>query len=236
MFALAACSLNEDRPDEPDVPTPPVEEERYPETNLDDGKRKVAETLRVFDNGKNVIYFGDVFTAEGYDVYMVYYEYDNLADSSLPERTAIKLDKYTIDDSKVDYFKEGTYLVKITGRVRSDALTATVFVTIKADRYESLNQKHIYAIKCSERITAKVGTNKNSVVPAELYKVYTENVYENNELVLTEEILRSGYTLSGLDDIDFSKAGSYIVYVSYSETYGDTTITVKTFFTLVLEA
>ena len=58
-------------------------------------------------------------------------------------------------------------------------------------------------------------------------------VYENDELVKISEEISSGYELD-TTSVDVSKAGQYPVYVTLSETYDSVTITVRTFFILVV--
>ena len=215
------------------VPTEPVKpNEDYIETNLEDGKRRSAYVLKVYDNGNNVVYFGEKFTGEGYVVKFVYEELDNMG-TGLPLFSAVTLTNYGIDDSKVDYRKEGRYPVKITGRVGSDILSINIFINIKADRYEYLGVKHLYGLSCDEFVNCAVGSSVETVVPSELYAIHTENKYENDELVKTNTRIRSGYTLD-TSLVDTNVAGNYPVYVSYSETYGEVTITVSTFFILVV--
>ena len=212
-------------------PTQPVEEV-YVETDLEDGKRRTPYALKVYDNGNNTIYFGEKFTAEGYVVKFVYQELDNMG-TDLPLFSAVTLSNFTIDDSKVDYRKEDKYSVKITGRVRSDVLSLNVFINVKADKYEYLGVKHLIGLSCDEFVNCAVGSDISTVIPSELYAIYTENKYENEELVKIPEKIRSGYTLD-TTGVDTSKAGQYPVYVSYSETYGEVVITVNTFFILVV--
>ena len=230
VFSLAGCRKT------PTVTetekTEQSKEENYVETNLDDGKRRTPYALKVYDNGNNVVYFGDKFTGEGYVVKFVYQELDNMG-TDLPLFSAVTLEHFTIDDSKVDYRKEGKYSVKITGRVRSDVLNLNVFINVKADRYESLGVKHLFGLSCDEFVNCAVGSDISTVIPSELYAIYTENKYENDELVKIPEKIRSGYTLD-TEGVDTTKAGQYPVYVSYSETYGEVTITVSTFFILVV--
>ncbi|MDE5714534.1 MAG: hypothetical protein K2I42_00200 [Anaeroplasmataceae bacterium] len=238
IFSLLGCKKDKD-PDKnpPDDDNPPIvdpEKPEYPFTNLDDGKAKTARNLRIYDHGNDTIYFGDTFTAEGYEVFMQFEETELMLEGG-SQYSLYKLETFTIDDSKVNYYKEGTYTVNITGRVREVAFTSTIFINVKADRYESLGVKHLMGIKCNSYMTVPVGSTKDAVTPDGVYLIYTENKYENNELVLIEERIRSGYTVTGLDDIDFSKAGKYPVYVSFSETYGEVKIEVKTFFTLTIE-
>lgn len=238
LLGLSLFGCKKDQTDKDDNPSknPTIDEEMiYPETNLDDGKRRSAESLRVYANGNNVIYFGDTFTAKGYDVYMVYYEYDNIGDPNLPQHTAVKIENFSIDTSKVNYLKEGDYVVRITGRVRGDSATSTIIITIKADRYESLGVKHLYGIRCTSTISGKVGMSVSDIKPMDVYAIYTENKYENGELVLIEEKIRSNYVLN-TDEVNVQKAGQYPVYVSLTEDYNGTSITVRTMFILNVEA
>ena len=231
VFSLAGCRKTETK-------TPTAEKteqqkgEDYVETNLDDGKRRTPYALKVYDNGNNVVYFGEKFTGEGYVVKFVYQELDNMG-TDLPLFSAVTLSNFTIDDSKVDYRKEGRYSVKITGRVRSDVLSLNVFINVKADRYEYLGVKHLIGLSCDEFVNCAVGSDIATVIPSELYAVYTENKYENDELVKISEKIRSGYKLD-TTAVDTNTAGQYPVYVSLTETYGDVTITVSTFFILVV--
>ena len=230
VLVLVGCRRKTETPTG-NGPTQPVEEV-YVETDLEDGKRRTPYALKVYDNGNNTIYFGEKFTAEGYVVKFVYQELDNMG-TNLPLFSAVTLSNFTIDDSKVNYRKEGKYSVKITGRVRSDVLSLNVFINVKADKYEYLGVKHLIGLSCDEFVNCAVGSDISTVIPSELYAIYTENKYENEELVKIPEKIRSGYTLD-TTGVDTSKAGQYPVYVSYSETYGEVVITVNTFFILVV--
>lgn len=238
IFSLLGCKKDKEQdkpgPDVPPIVDPKPDEPQYPATNLDDGKAKTARNLRIYDHGNDTIYFGETFTAKGYEVFMQFEETELMLEGG-SQYSLYKLDTFNIDDSKVNYYKEGTYTVSITGRVREVAFTSTIFIKVKADRYESLGVKHLVGIKCNSYLTLPVGSTKDAVIPDGVYLIYTENKYENDELVLTEERLRNGYIVTGLDQIDFSKPGKYPVYVSYSETYGETKIEVKTFFNLTIE-
>lgn len=254
IFTLAGCKPKTETPvtegpttgevtqeptkDKTETKEPTKSEEDYIETDLDDGKRRTPYVLKVFDNGNNIIYFGEKFTGEGYVVKFVYEELDNMGKTDengnkLPLFSAVTLSNYGIDDSKVDYRKEGRYPIKISGRVGSDILTVNIFITIKADKYEYLGVKHLYGLSCDEFVNCAIGTDASSVIPSELYAIYTENVYENDELVKIPEKIRSGYTLD-TSKVDTNTAGQYPVYVSYSQTYGEVTITVSTFFILIV--
>lgn len=230
VFSLVGCRRN--KTENPTDEKTQQGDENYVETNLDDGKRRTPYALKVYDNGNNVIYFGNKFTGEGYVVKFVYQELDNMG-TDLPLFSAVTLTNFTIDDSKVDYRKEGRYSVKITGRVRSDVLSLNIFITVKADRYEYLGVKHLYGLSCDEFVNCAIGSDVASVIPSELFAIYTENKYENEELVQIPEKIRSGYTLD-TTGVDTNTAGYYPVYVSYAETYGEVTITVSTFFILVV--
>ena len=230
IFSFAGCRRN--KTETPTEEKTQQGEEDYIETNLDDGKRRTPYALKVYDNGNNIVYFGDKFTAEGYVVKFVYQELDNMG-TDLPLFSAVTLSNFTVDDSKVDYRKEGRYSVKITGRVRSDVLSLNVFINVKADRYEYLGVKHLYGLSCDDFVNCAIGSDISSVIPSELYAIYTENKYENDELVKISEKLRTGYTLD-TTGVDTNTAGQYPVYVSFSETYGDVTITVSTFFILIV--
>ena len=232
VFSLAGCRRNKTETPTEDQKTQQGKDENYVETDLEDGKRRTPYALKVYDNGNNIVYFGEKFTAEGYVVKFVYQELDNMG-TDLPLFSAVTLSNFTVDDSKVDYRKEGKYSVKITGRVRSDVLSLNIFITVKADKYEYLGVKHLIGLSCDEFVNCSVGSDVASIIPSELYAVYTENKYENDELVKISEKIRSGYELN-TDSVDTSKAGQYPVYVSYSETYGEVVITVSTFFILVV--
>lgn len=239
MFVFGLTGCRRDKTETPtEDKTQEQDEENYVETNLDDGKRRTPYALKVYDNGNNVVYFGDKFTAEGYVVKFVYQELDNMGKTDengnkLPLFSAVTLENFSVDDSKVNYRKEGKYSVKITGRVRSDVLSLNVFINVKADKYEKLGVKHLIGLSCDEFVNCAVGTDISSVIPSELYAIYTENKYENDELVKISEKIRSGYKLD-TTGVDTNTAGQYPVYVSYSETYGEVTITVSTFFILVV--
>ena len=237
LFALVGCSgsqedpVNPDTPDTPDTPTvDPEDPFYYPETNLDDGKRRTLVGLRV--RSRNVtIYFGETIDKDSIEVYMVYNELEN----SESRYSAIKITNFNLDDTRVNYYKEGTYRVIITARVRDYVSSTEIQASIKADKYESLGVKHLIGIKCNETINVALNTAKSSIVPENVHAVYTENEYEGGQLVLIEgDRMRSGYTLS-LDDVDTSKAGTYIAYLSYSEDYDGVTITVSTFFRVIVK-
>lgn len=225
----------EETPTIPTVtPTVPTEgnKDEYVETNLDDGKRRAPYTLKIYSENENIIYFGERFTGEGYVVKFVYEEYENMG-TTLPPFSAVTLTKFSFDDSKVDYRKEGRYVVKITGRVRSDVLSVNIIVTVKADKYEYLGVKHLMGLSCDEYVNFALGGDVASIKPSNLYAIYTENQYENDELVKISEEISSGYELD-TTSVDVSKAGQYPVYVTLSETYDSVTITVRTFFILVV--
>ena len=216
------------------TPTAPTEgnKEEYIETNLDDGKRKSPYALKVYSENENIIYFGEKFTGEGYTVKFIFEEFDNIG-TNLPLFSAITLTNFSFDDSRVDYRKEGSYVIKITGRVRSDVLSANIIVTVKADKYEYLGVKHIIGLSCDEFVNFGVGGDISTIAPSELYAIYTENKYENEELVKISEKVSSGYELD-TTAVDTTKAGQYPVYVTMTETYDGVSITVKTFFILVV--
>ncbi len=90
-------------------------------------------------------------------------------------------------------------------------------------------------IRCAQTQNVAIGSAVEDIRPSDVCLIYTENKYENGELVYIEEPKKRGYELEGLDAVDTSKAGSYVVYVTYSETYdGNVTIQVKTFFTVIV--
>lgn len=248
-FSLISCK--KDKPDDPNnpgvvnpgddpddpKPSEPYEQPEgypYPKTHLDDGKDRTVLGLTIVDAGKNVIYLGDEFQAEGYSVFMTYLESDHTG-TDLPSRTAMKVEDFTFDDSRVNYQKEGTYGVTFYGRVRTDFRTATANITIKADRYEYLGIEHLFGIKCDSVLSGKVGMKIEDIKPQNVFSIYTENKYENGELITKEVRLRTEYILN-TDSVDVTKPGSYPVYLQYSKEYSGVTITVKTFFILELEA
>lgn len=186
--------------------------------------------LQIVSNGNNIVYFGDVFTGEGYEVSIVLTK-DNPSDPEQAFYKSIQIENYSIDDSKVNYYVEGTYDVTIQARYLSYVAQDTTKIIVKADRYESLGVKHLYAVKCAEEIVA---TKAEDVKPSDVYAIYTENEYKNGELVLIEERKRSGYVLEGVEDVDFTTPGRYVVYLSLTESYGATTVTVQTFFVVVV--
>lgn len=235
VFALTSCreTPTETAPTNKETQENPNKGDEYVETNLDDGKVKTPYALRVYDNGNNVVYFGEKFTGEGYVVKFVYQENENMG-TDLPLFSAVTLSNFSIDDSKVDYRKEGRYVVKITGRVRSDVLSLNVFITVKADKYEHLGVKHLYGISCPEYVNFALNGDLSTLVLSDVYGIYTENKYdENEELVKISEKLETGYQLD-TSKVDVATAGSYPVYVSYSEIYGEVTIKVETFFILIV--
>lgn len=207
----------------------------FPKTIFNDGKNREIQTMSVVDNGNNVVYLGDRFTAEGYDVYMIYTEMDHIG-TDLPLRTATKIENFTFDDSRVNYQKEGTYSVNFYGRVETEFRTVASSIKVKADRYEYLGEKHLFGIKCASEFTSNVGITKDQIRPQDVYLIYTENKYDTfGELITEEEFTRNDYTIN-TEFVDTTKAGSYPVYIECSKTYGDVTITVKTFFILTLGA
>lgn len=216
------------------TPTGPTEgnKDEYVETNLDDGKRKSPYALKVYSENENVIYFGERFTGEGYIVKFIFEEFDNIG-TGLPLFSALTLTNFSFDDSKVDYRKEGSYVVKITGRVRSDVLSTNIIVKVKADKYEYLGVKHLIGLSCDEFVNFTIGGDVASIKPSNIFAIYTENQYEDNELVKISEQISSGYEID-TTSVDVTKAGQYPVYVTLTETYGSVTITVSTFFILVV--
>lgn len=248
-FSLLSCK--KETPDDPDNPGSIIEPEDpnnpqpsdpyvqpegypYPQTHLDDGKERIVQGLTINDGGHNIIYLGDRFTAEGYSVFMTYLESDHTG-TNLPSRTAMKIEDFSFDDTKVNYQKEGTYTVTFYGRIRTDFKTATADITIKADRYEYLGVEHLFGIKCDTKLIGKVGMDPKDIKPQNVFLIYTENKYENGELVTKEVKTRSDYRVNA-DSVNVNEAGSYPVYVEWSKDYNDVTITVKTFFTLELGA
>lgn len=225
------------QPVDPNLPTYETPEGYpLPQTNFEDGRTREPSGLTVVHNGHNVIYIGDTFTGEGYDVYITYTELDNEGNENLPQVTCYKLDSFSVDDSRVDYQTVGTYYVEFQGRYKADYQTTTTEITIKADRYETLKEEHIIGIKCSSLIQGKVGMKKENIMADRVFIILTENKYDDlGELITKEQMIRSGFTLN-TDAVDVTKPGKYPVYVEYSRTYGETTITVHTFFVLELGA
>lgn len=103
VFALTGCreTPTETVPTDKKTQENPNKGDEYVETNLDDGKVKTPYALRVYDNGNNVVYFGEKFTGEGYVVKFVYQENENMG-TDLPLFSAVTLSNFSIDDSKVD--------------------------------------------------------------------------------------------------------------------------------------
>ncbi len=225
------------QPVDPNLPTYVTPEGYpFPQTNFDDGRLREPAGLKVVSNGHDVIYIGDTFTGEGYDAYVTYKELDNEGNEELPQITCYKIDSFSVDDSRVDYQTVGTYYVDFRGRYKADYQTTSAPITIKADRYESLNVEHIIGIKCAPLIQGKVGMKKEAIMADRVFIVLTENKYDDlGELITKEQMIRSGFTLN-TDAVDVTKPGKYPVYVEYSRTYGETTITVQTFFVLELGA
>ncbi|MDE5566524.1 MAG: hypothetical protein K2I77_06020 [Anaeroplasmataceae bacterium] len=246
IFSMTGCKKDKtpddgkiDPPEEPvkpvDSPYETPEGYPYPKTIFNDGKNREIQTMTIVDNGNNVVYLGDKFTAKGYDVYMIYLEMSHIG-TDLPLRTATKIEDFTFDDSRVNYQKEGTYSVTFYGRVETEFRTVASSINVKADRYEYLGEKHLFGIKCASEFTSNVGITLDQIRPQDVYLIYTENKYDTfGELVTEEVFTRNDYTVD-TDSVDTTKAGSYPVYVECSKTYGDVTITVKTFFILTLEA
>lgn len=247
ILAFASCSNkdnpNPDEPDKPNIPDNPDKPDNPDEPGTDTfdpfDEDVVLNGLSIETTGENVIYFGEQFSIDNYTVNLVLSK-PNPQDPENDFFMNIKLDNVSFDDSKVNYAKEGEYTVKITGRYLRFVAEEEITVTVKADRYEYLGVEHLYAIKCDEIKTVAIGSDASKILPGEMKAVYTNNEYDSGELVLTETNLRGGsYTLEGLDEIDTSKAGSHVVYVTYSKDYeheGKTvTITCKTFFIVVVE-
>lgn len=194
----------------------------------------VVSGLDIDTKGNDIVYFGDTLKDHPFDVSIVLTKAAPSEDQDALF-LSVKVENYSLDDTKVDYYHEGVYYVKIKARYLRYVSEKEVRVTVKADRYESLGVKHLMGIKCAESVTVSIGSAAENIKPSDVYLIYTENKYENGELVYIEERKRTGYELVGLNDIDTSKAGSYVVYVTYSETYdGNVTIQVKTFFTVIV--
>lgn len=202
----------------------------------DDGP-KVLELreLEVVHNGNDVIYLGETFTAEGYDINLVY----RIVGSD-GETEKVACENYVIDDSNVNYEKIGTYQVTFIARVGSRVLKKPVNIRIADSRLIELGINHLYGIKAEEYTGAniKIGQTDLSSINTVIYLIYTSGVYENDELVVTEERKRSGYELD-TSAVDVTKAGKYPVYVSYKESYDvegeKIEIVVKTFFLVTVE-
>lgn len=194
----------------------------------------VVSGLDIDTKGNDIVYFGDTLKDHPFDVSIVLTKAAPSEDQDALF-LSVKVENYSLDDTKVDYYHEGVYYVKIKARYLRYVSEKEVRVTVKADRYESLGVKHLMGIKCAESVTVSIGSAAENIKPSDVYLIYTENKYENGELVYIEERKRTGYELVGLNDIDTSKAGSYVAYVTYSETYdGNVTIQVKTFFTVIV--
>ncbi len=194
----------------------------------------VVSGLDIKTNDNDIVYFGETLKEHPFEVSIVLTKAAAGEDQD-PLFLSVKVENYSLDDSKVDYLHEGVYYVKVKARYLRYVSEKEVRVTVKADRYESLGVKHLIGIKCAQTQNVTIGSAVEDIKPSDVYLVYTENKYENGELVYIEERKRTGYTLEGLDEVDTSKAGSYVVYVTFSETYeNNVTIQVKTFFTVIV--
>lgn len=201
-------------------------------------EEKVLEIkeLEVNHNNNNVIYLGDTFTGEGYEVFIVYRVVGGNG-----ETEKVPCENYTIDDTYVDYETIGSYTVTFTARVKSRVLKRSVTIRIADNRLIELGIEHLYGIKAEEYTgnNLKVGqTNFDDVVTA-VYLIHTKCEYDaSGELIVTETRKRSGYTID-YSKVDTSTPGQYPVYVSFSESYdvsGETiTVEVTTFFVVTVE-
>ena len=191
--------------------------------------------LEVIDNNNDVIYLGETFTGEGYDVNLVYRVINGAG-----EKVKVECTNYVIDDSAVDYETIGTYQVVFIARVKNKVFKKPVNIRIADSRLIELKINHLYGIKAEDYTGAniKVGQSDLSGVDTVVYLIYTEGHYENGELVTTEVRKRSGYELDK-SNVDVTKPGEYPVYVSFKESYnvdGETIeVVVKTFFLVTVE-
>ena len=80
VFAFTGCreTPTETVPTDKKTQENPNKGDEYVETNLDDGKENTPNALRVYDNGYNVVYFGEKFTGEVYVVKFVYQENEKM--------------------------------------------------------------------------------------------------------------------------------------------------------------
>ncbi|MDE6013679.1 MAG: hypothetical protein K2G50_01895, partial [Anaeroplasmataceae bacterium] len=209
IFSMTGCKKDKSPEEDPEQPIEPVdpvdpvdptspyetpEGYPFPKTIFNDGKTRQIQNLTVVDNGNNIVYLGDRFTAEGYGVYMVYMEMDHVG-TKLPVRTATKIENFTFNDSRVNYQKEGTYTVTFYGRVDTEFRTVAASIIVKADRYEYLGEKHLFGIKCASEFTSNVGISKDQIRPQDVYLIYTENKYDTFGELITEEVFtRNDYT------------------------------------------
>lgn len=206
--------------------------EQTPEgPNKEETETLEVKEIKIVHNDHNVIYLGDKFTAEGYDVFIVY----TIVNSG-GKTKEVKCENYTIDDSRVDYSKKGSYQVTFVARVKNRVFKRNATIRIAESYLCELGIKHLYGIKADEYSGADLTigqTDFSSVDIANVYLIYTEGKYEGTELITTEEKKRNGYELD-FSAIDTSKAGSYPVYVRFTESYdvnGEAiTVTVETFF------
>ena len=226
VLSLFMVGCNNGNENNPSTEHPPVENEE-----------KVLELreLEVLDNGNNVVYLGETFTAKGYDINLVY-----RVVGSKNEYEKVKCENFNIDDSNVNYEKLGTYQVVFSVRVKNRILKKPVTIRIADSRLIELKIRHLYGIKAEDYTGAniKVGQTDLSGVNTVVYLIYTSGEYENDELVLSEERKRSGYELD-YSEVNVNVAGEYPVYISYKESYdvdGETIeVVVKTFFLVEVE-
>lgn len=225
LLGLVSCGENETTTPTPEEPT----------IDLGDYELELKE-LKIVHNDCNVIYLGEKFTAEGYDILIVY----RIKDSG-GESIEVECTNYTIDDSRVDYSKIGSYQVIFTARVGNVVFKKAGTIRIAESFLCEKGINHLYGIKADEYTGANINigqTDFSDVDIASVYLIYTEGKYNGEELLTTEVKKRSGYKLD-YSHIDSSKAGSYPVYVSYSEQYevdGEIIdVTVETFFIVVVE-
>lgn len=193
--------------------------------------------LEIVSNGNEVIYLGETFTAEGYDINLVY----RIVGSG-GETKKVKCENYTIDDSLVDYEKMGTYQVTFIARVKNVVLKKPVTIRIADSVLIEAGIEHLYGIKALEYTGSdiSIGEDDFSNITTVVYLIYTNCTYENGELVLTEERIFEGVKYD-TSFINSSVPGQYPVYVSLEEpkiydVNGEKiTVDVKTFFLVTVK-
>ena len=207
------------------------------ETPNETDKVLELKELEVIHNGHNVIYLGEKFTAEGYDINLVY-----RVVGSGGEEERVKCENYAIDDSMVDYDQVGTYVVTFIARVNNIVFKKVVNIRIADSVLIEAGIEHLYGIKALDYTGSDIalGETDFSNITTVVYLIYTKCEYENGELVLEEKRAFSGIKYD-TSFIDSTKPGQYPVYVSLEEpiTYevnGEQIIVnVKTFFLVTVK-
>lgn len=233
MLGLSACGGNQggDTPTPDPTPTPTPDPTPTPTPDPEPIGEKEFVGMEVLDNGHSTIYLGEKFTAEGYTIQMVYAQED-ANDAENPIYTTVVLDKFNIDDSKVDYRNVGYYEVTITGRDHNIIASETTTIKLSDSPLSEQGIEHIYGIKATFNGIVALNSDKSLIKPSSVTLISTSGQYENGEIVTTESTLRSGYVLDS-SFVDTTKIGTYPVYLSYEKSYqecGGVTVKVSTFF------